>query len=65
MDRTTVIIGIYWVDGTAENALKQIEDRKYYSRYIADDCDKTVHLLGLSFSLNESEIAGYKEKILN
>ena len=54
------------VDDTAENALEQIEDRKYYSKYQNEDNkDKTLHLLGISFSLEQSEISGYKEKTLN
>ncbi|NJO02744.1 MAG: hypothetical protein HC880_14625, partial [Bacteroidia bacterium] len=43
------------VDDTAEKALQQIKDRKYYQRYL--DQDKPIYLIGVA--CNQKEMSEY------
>ena len=53
-------------EDTADCALSQISDRKYHYRFLNDAAsrNKTVHLLGISFSCSERNIREWKEKII-
>ncbi len=49
-------------DQSAENAIEQIKDKKYYEPYIKDR--KTIHLLGINFSTTEKNIVEWKEEVM-
>ncbi len=49
-------------DQSAENAIEQIKDKKYYEPYVKDR--KPIHLLGINFSTTEKNIVEWKEEIL-
>ena len=53
-------------EDTADCALSQISDRKYYFRFLNDAANrnKTVHLLGISFSCAERNIRDWKEEVI-
>ena len=48
--------------GTAEEAIKQIEDREYYKPYMSDD--REIILLGVAFDKNKKNISEYLIKTL-
>ena len=48
------------LDGSAESAIKQIKDKRYYDRY--ESSGKAIHLVGLSFSKKDKKIAEWKEE---
>ena len=50
------------LDGSAESAIKQIKDKRYYDRY--ESSGKAIHLVGLSFSKKDKKIAEWKEELL-
>ena len=54
------------VDGSAEDALAQIRERKYYEKYIPLAKKKNIklHLVGMNFSSEERNIKDFKEEIL-
>ena len=53
-------------EDSADCALSQIFDRKYYYRFLNDATDrkKTFHLLGISFSCSERNIREWKEEVI-
>ena len=50
------------LDESAEKALKQIKEKRYYEKY--EKKGNTIHLLGINFSSKERNITGWKEEIL-
>ncbi|HIS14233.1 MAG TPA: PD-(D/E)XK nuclease domain-containing protein, partial [Candidatus Ornithospirochaeta stercorigallinarum] len=54
------------VDGSAEDALAQIRERKYYEKYLPLAKKKNIklHLVGMNFSSEERNIKDFKEEIL-
>ncbi len=51
-------------NGTAESALKQIEERKYYEKYLTHN--KKIVLVGLSFTQEKERLGiDYQIKELN
>ena len=51
------------LDGSAEEALKQIKEKKYYEKYSKKG--NVIHLLGINFSSNERNIADWKEEVIS
>lgn len=51
------------LDGSADSAIKQIKDKRYYDRY--EESGKAIHLVGLSFSKKDKQIEEWKEEILS
>ena len=49
-------------DQSAEVAIEQIKEKKYYEPYLS--CGKIIHLLGINFSTKEKNIIEWKEEIL-
>ena len=49
------------VDKSADDAVRQIKEKRYFDKY---EGDKKVHLIGLSFSSKEKLIEDWKEEIL-
>ena len=49
------------VDKSADDAISQIKEKRYFDKY---EGDKKVHLIGLSFSSKEKLIEDWKEEIL-
>ena len=54
------------VDGSAEDALAQIKERKYYEKYLPLAKKKNIklHIVGIDFSSEERNIKDFKEEIL-
>ena len=54
------------VDGSAEDALAQIKERKYYEKYLplARKKNIKVHLVGINFSSEERAIKGFREETI-
>lgn len=50
------------LDGSAESALKQIKDKRYYEKYMKKG--NTIHLLGINFSSKKRNITEWKEDII-
>ena len=50
------------VDKSAEEALRQIEEKQYWQRFAAEE--KPIHLVGVSFSKEKRNIVDWKEKTL-
>ena len=50
------------VNETAETALQQIKDKKYYAKYMKEDA--RIHLIGVQFSKTERNIAGWAEDLI-
>lgn len=50
------------LDGSAESALKQIKDKRYYEKYMKKG--NTIHLLGINFSSKKGNITEWKEDII-
>ena len=50
------------LDRSAEEALKQIKEKKYYEKYAKDGA--VIHLLGINFSSAERNITEWKEEVL-
>ena len=50
------------LDRSAEEALKQIKEKKYYEKYAKDGA--VIHLLGINFSSKERNITEWKEEVL-
>ena len=48
---------------SAEEAIEQIKEKKYYEQYIGGK--KTIHLLGINFSTEEKNIIEWKDEVLN
>jgi hypothetical protein len=46
--------------GTSDEALLQIEERKYYEKYLSSG--KTIQLIGVGFDREEKNISAYKVK---
>ncbi len=49
-------------DQSADNAIEQIKEKKYYEPYLKDR--KPLHLLGINFSTEEKNIVEWKEETL-
>ena len=47
---------------SAEKAIDQIKEKKYYERYL--DTNKKIHLLGINFSTKEKNIEEWKDEVL-
>ena len=54
------------VDGSAEDALAQIKERKYYEKYLPLAKKKNIklHLVGIDFSSKERAIKGFREETI-
>ena len=54
------------VDGSAEDALAQIKERKYYEKYLPLARKKNIklHLVGIDFSSEERAIKGFREETI-
>ena len=53
------------VDGSAEDALSQIKERKYYEKYLPLKAKgMEIHLIWINFSSKERNIKEYKEEVL-
>ena len=50
------------LDESAEEALKQIKEKKYYEKY--EKKGNNIHLLGINFSSKERNITDWKEEII-
>ena len=50
------------LDESADKALKQIKEKRYYEKY--EKKGSTIHLLGINFSSKERNITEWKEEIL-
>ena len=50
------------LDESAEKALKQIKEKRYYEKY--EKKGNTIHLLGINFSSKERNIRDWKEEII-
>ena len=50
------------INKSANLAIKQIKNNEYYSEYLAEN--KTIHLLGISFSTTKKNIENWKEEII-
>ena len=50
------------LDESAEKALKQIKEKRYYEKY--EKKGSTIHLLGINFSSKERNIRDWKKEIL-
>ena len=50
------------VDKSAEEALRQIEEKQYWQRFVPEE--KPIHLVGVSFSKEKRNIVDWKEKTL-
>ena len=50
------------LDGSAEEALKQIKEKKYHEKYSRKG--NVIHLLGINFSSKERNLADWKEEIV-
>ena len=50
------------LDGSAEEALKQIKEKKYHEKYFRKG--NAIHLLGINFSSKEKNITDWKEEIV-
>ncbi len=61
--KTDVYIFEFKLDGSAEAALQQIEDKGYAREYAADP--RTVHCIGVNFSSEKGTIDEWKEKTIN
>ena len=55
------------IDGSADEAMKQIKDRDYAGKYIgyARKSGIDIHLIGISFSSKERKVAEWKEEALS
>ena len=55
------------IDGSADEAMKQIKDRDYADKYIgyARKSGIDIHLIGISFSSKERKVAEWKEEVLS
>ena len=55
------------IDGTADEAMKQIKDRDYAGKYIgyARKSGIDIHLIGISFSSKERKVSEWKEEVLS
>ena len=51
------------LDESADEALNQIKEKKYYEKYTKDGA--VIHLLGINFSSAERNISEWKEEILS
>ena len=54
------------VDGSAEDALTQIRERKYYEKYLPLARKKNIklHIVGIDFSSKERAIKGFREETI-
>ena len=50
------------LDEDGSTALRQIEERRYYEKYLGKD--NTVHLLGINFSSKDRNITDWKESVI-
>ena len=50
------------LDESADVALKQIREKKYYEKY--EKKGNTIHLLGINFSSKERNITEWKEEVI-
>ena len=55
------------IDGSADEAMKQIKDRDYAGKYIgyARKSGIDIHLIGISFSSKERKVSEWKEEVLS
>ena len=57
-----VFIFEFKLDGGADAALAQIEERKYFAPYLLQD--KALHLVGVNFNMEQREVAGWETRCL-
>ncbi|MCP5050154.1 MAG: ATP-binding protein [bacterium] len=62
IETATHIYIIEYKMGTAERALKQIKEKKYYEKYQANE--KQITLVGVGFDMKAGNISGYKLETL-
>ncbi len=51
------------VDQSADEALNQIKDKRYYGKYI--NTDKEIHIVGINFSSKTRQIEEWKEELVD
>ena len=51
------------VDQSADKALRQIRDKRYYGKYI--NTDKEIHIIGMNFSSETRQITEWKEETID
>ena len=61
--KTDVFIIEIKVNQSALKALKQIHEKKYYSKYI--NSNKCIHIVGLNFASRSHKITSWKEEIID
>ena len=57
-----IYIIVFKFNQSAEEAIEQIKEKKYYEQYIGDK--KTIHLLGINFSTEEKNIIEWKDEVI-
>ena len=62
--RDEIYIIEFKTEESAQKALEQIKERRYYLPYKEEGSKKRIHLLGLRFSLEEAKVIEYKEEII-
>ena len=62
--RDEIYIIEFKTEESAQKALEQIKERRYYLPYNEEGSKKRIHLLGLRFSLEEAKVIEYKEEII-
>ena len=62
--RDEIYIIEFKTEESAQKALEQIKERRYYLPYKEEGSKKRIHLLGLMFSLEEAKVVEYKEEIV-
>ena len=62
--RDEIYIIEFKTEESAEKALEQIKERRYYLPYKEEGSRKRIHLLGLRFSLEDAKVVEYQEEIV-
>ena len=62
--RDEIYIIEFKTEESAEKALEQIKERRYYLPYKEEGSKKRIHFLGLRLSLEEAKVIEYKEEII-
>ena len=62
--RDEIYIIEFKTEESAQKALEQIKERRYYLPYKTEGSRKRIHLLGLRFSLEDAKVVEYQEEIV-
>ena len=62
--RNEIYIIEFKTEESAQKALEQIKERRYYLPYKTEGSRKRIHLLGLRFSLEDAKVVEYQEEIV-